>query len=36
MYVVGGLEQTGILEMIANFIRSISKGNIKIIVAIVI
>lgn len=34
--VVGGLEQTGILEMVAGFIGSISKGNIRIMVAIVI
>lgn len=34
--VVGGLEQTGILEMIAGFIGRVSKGNIRIMVAIVI
>ena len=34
--VVGGLEQTGILEVIAGFIGKISKGNLKLMVAIII
>lgn len=34
--VVGGLEQTGILEIIANFIGKISGGNVKLMVAIII
>lgn len=34
--VVGGLEQTGILEVIANFIGKVSGGNLKVIVAIII
>lgn len=34
--VVGGLEQTGILEMIANFIEQVSGGDLKIMVAIII
>ncbi len=34
--VVGGLEQTGILELIAGFIGNISKGNLKLMVAIII
>lgn len=34
--VVGGLEQTGILEIIAGFIAKISGGNIKLMIAIVI
>ena len=34
--VVGGLEQTGILERIAAFIGEISGGNIKLMVAIII
>lgn len=34
--VVGGLEQTGILELIATFIGDVSKGNIKLMVAIII
>ncbi len=34
--VVGGLEQTGILEVIANFIGKISNGNIKLMIAIII
>lgn len=34
--VVGGLEQTGILELIAAFIGDVSKGNIKLMVAIII
>ena len=34
--VVGGLEQTGILEIIADFIGSVSKGNQKIMIAIII
>ena len=34
--VVGGLEQTGVLEIIAGFIGKISGGNIKLMVAIII
>lgn len=34
--VVGGLEQTGILEKIASFIGYVSGGNVKIMVAIII
>lgn len=34
--VVGGLEQTGILELIANFIGKVSGGNIKLMIAIII
>lgn len=34
--VVGGLEQTGILEMIANFIKDVSGGNLKTMIAIII
>lgn len=34
--VVGGLEQTGILELIAAFIGNVSKGNIQLMVAIII
>lgn len=34
--VVGGLEQTGILEMIADFIEKVSGGNIKPMVAIIL
>ncbi len=34
--VVGGLEQTGILELIAGFIGSVSKGNLMLMVAIII
>lgn len=34
--VVGGLEQTGILEVIANFIGKVSGGNLKLMVAIII
>lgn len=34
--VVGGLEQTGVLEIIANFIGNVSGGNIMIMVAIII
>lgn len=34
--VVGGLEQTGILEIIASFIGKVSGGNIMIMVAIII
>ena len=34
--VVGGLEQTGILEIIAAFIGRVSKGNLKLMVAIII
>lgn len=33
--VVGGLEQTGILEVIAGFIATISKGNVKLMIAII-
>ena len=34
--VVGGLEQTGVLELIANFIAEISGGNAKIMIAIIL
>ncbi len=34
--VVGGLEQTGTLEVIANFIGQISGGNVKLMIAIII
>ncbi|MBP3326616.1 MAG: anion permease [Coprococcus sp.] len=34
--VVGGLEQTGILEKIAGFIGDVSGGNIKVMVAIIL
>lgn len=34
--VVGGLEQTGILEVIAKFIGDISGGNVKVMIAIII
>lgn len=34
--VVGGLEETGILELIAEFIGKISGGNIKVMIAIII
>lgn len=34
--VVGGLEQTGILEIIAGFIGKASKGNLKLMIAIII
>lgn len=34
--VVGGLEQTGILEIIANFIGDVSGGNLKLMIAIII
>ncbi len=34
--VVGGLEQTGVLEIIAEFIGEVSQGNIRLMVAIVI
>lgn len=34
--VVGGLEQTGILEVIAGFIGDISGGNLKLMIAIII
>lgn len=34
--VVGGLEQTGVLEVIANFIEKISGGNVKMVVVIII
>lgn len=34
--VVGGLEETGILEMIAEWIGTISQGNLKLMVAIII
>lgn len=34
--VVGGLEQTGILEVIAGFIGKVSGGNLKLMIAIII
>lgn len=34
--VVGGLEQTGILEMLAGFIGKISGGNLKLMIAIIL
>ena len=34
--VVGGLEQTGVLEVIAEFIGDVSKGNLKLMIAIII
>ncbi len=34
--VVGGLEQTGILEMVAGFIGSISQGNLMLMTAIIL
>lgn len=34
--VVGGLEQTGILEVIAGFIASVSEGNVMLMIAIVL
>lgn len=34
--VVGGLEQTGILEIIAGFIENVSGGNLKVMIAIII
>ena len=34
--VVGGLEQTGVLEVIAGFIGDVSKGNLKLMIAIII
>lgn len=34
--VVGGLEQTGILQVIANFIGKVSNGNIRLMIAIII
>ncbi|MDE7311219.1 MAG: anion permease [Eubacterium sp.] len=34
--VVGGLEQTGILEIIAGYIGKVSKGNLKLMIAIII
>ena len=34
--VVGGLEQTGILKIIADFIEDVSGGNIKVMIAIII
>lgn len=34
--VVGGLEQTGILEIIAGFIASVSEGNVMLMIAIVL
>lgn len=34
--VVGGLEETGILKVAANFIGSISGGNVKLMIAIII
>lgn len=33
--VVGGLEQTGVLEVIAGFIGDVSKGNMKLMIAII-
>lgn len=33
--VVGGLEQTGVLEVIAGFIGDVSKGNLKLMIAII-
>lgn len=35
-FVVGGLEQTGILKLIADFIGKVSKGNAYIMIAIII
>ena len=34
--VVGGLEQTGILEIVANFIQTISGGNVVFVIIIII
>ncbi len=34
--VVGGLEQTGVLELIANFIKNISGGNLFVMIGIII
>lgn len=34
--VVGGLEETGVLEVIAEFIGSVSGGNVKLMIAIII
>lgn len=34
--VVGGLEQTGVLEIVANFISNISGGNTKVMIVIII
>lgn len=34
--VVGGLEQTGVLEVVASFIGKISGGNVKLMIAIII
>ncbi len=34
--VVGGLEQTGVLQVIANFIKKISGGNVKAMVVIIL
>ncbi len=34
--VVGGLEQTGVLEVIADFIGKVSKGNVMLMVAIIL
>ena len=34
--VVGGLEQTGVLELVASFIQKISGGNVMLMVAIII
>lgn len=34
--VVGGLEQTGVLELIAGFIGDVSGGNLKLMIAIII
>ena len=34
--VVGGLEQTGILKVMANFIGDISNGNLMLMIAIIL
>ena len=34
--VVGGLEETGVLEIVANFIKNVSGGNVMVMVAIII
>ncbi len=34
--VVGGLEQTGVLEMLANFIADISGGNVVMVIGIIL
>ena len=36
LFVVGGLEQTGVLEVIAGLIAKVSGGNIKLMIAIII